>query len=82
MTNGPTTPRTELARRSSAGIDVTLVWVNADGADSVLVCVCDWAHGAYFEIEAEPRLALDVYHHPFAYRDLSTVDYQDSRLAA
>jgi hypothetical protein len=31
---------------------------------------------------AEPYLALDVYYHPFAYRDFSTVDYDDSRLAA
>ena len=77
-----TTTRTELAQRSSAGIDVTLVWVHGGGADRTLVCVCDWTEGAYFEIPTEPHLALDVYYHPFAYRDLSTVDYEDRRLAA
>ncbi len=82
MTRLPTTTRTELAQRSGAGIDVTLVWVQEAGADRTLVCVCDWLEGAYFEIPTEPYLALDVYHHPFAYRAFSSVDYEDSRLAA
>jgi hypothetical protein len=82
MTRFPTTTRTELAHRSSDGIDVTLVWVRAGGADETLVCVSDQREGAYFEIPTEPYLALDVYYHPFAYRDFSTVDYEDSRLAA
>jgi hypothetical protein len=30
----------------------------------------------------DPQLALDVYYHPFAYRGFSTLDYEDSRLAA
>jgi hypothetical protein len=82
MTHGSTTIRTELAHRSDNGIDVTLVWVRGSGCDATIVCVCDRRDGAYFEIPTEPRLALDVYHHPFVYRDFSTVDYQDSRLAA
>jgi len=83
-TRVPTITRTELAQRSSAGIDVTLVWVRCEGADKdkALVCVHDRQEGAYFEIPAEPYLALDVYYHPFAYRDFSTVDYEDGRLAA
>jgi hypothetical protein len=60
--------RTELAHRSSDGMDATLVWVQEDGEDKAVVCVCDWREGAYFEIPAEPHLALDVYYHPFAYR--------------
>jgi len=72
----------ELAHRSSDGMDVTLVWVPGDDEDKAVVCVCDRRAGAYFEIPAEPCLALDVYYHPFAYRDFSTVDYEDSRLAA
>lgn len=76
------TIRTELAHRSSAGVDVTLLWARCDGADELLVCVCDRRDGAYFEISPEPDLALDVYYHPFVYRDLSTLDYEDSRLAA
>jgi len=75
--------RRELAHRSGAGQDVTLLWRPANGEhDSVVVCVCDSRDGAYFEITAEPYLALDVYYHPFAYRDFSTTEYQDSRLAA
>jgi hypothetical protein len=74
----------ELAHRSGDGLEVTLLWCPAHGetGDSTLVCVCDTRDGAYFEIETEPYLALEVYNHPFAYRDFSTVDYTDSRLAA
>jgi hypothetical protein len=74
--------RTELAHRSSAGIDVTLMWVRHQGRDETLVCVCDRSEGAYFEIPVASHLALDAYYHPFIYRELSTVDYVDSRLAA
>ena len=76
------TTRTELDHRSSDRVDVTLFWVTGDGVDGVVVCVCDRRQGAYFEIPTEPHLALDVFYHPFAYRDFSTVDYEDSRLAA
>jgi hypothetical protein len=82
MTRLSTHTRTELAHRSSEGMEVTLVWAQGDGEDEALVCVCDRRDGAYFEIPAQPYLALDVYYHPFAYRDFSTVDYHDSRLAA
>jgi len=75
------TPR-ELAHRSSHGLDVTLVWVQEGGEDKAVVCVCDRREGAYFEIPTEPHLALAVNYHPFAYRDYSTVDYEDPRLAA
>jgi hypothetical protein len=81
MSELATTTRTELAQRSSAGIDVTLLWSRCGGADKTVVCVRDRREGAYFEIPAEPRLALEVYYHPFIYRDLSPLDYEDSRLA-
>jgi hypothetical protein len=74
--------RTELAHRSSEGLDITLTWVHEGDEDKAVVCVCDRREGAYFEIPTEPSLALDVYYHPFAYRDFSTVDYEDRRLAA
>jgi len=76
--------RKELAHRSGAGLDVTLLWCPANGPndETIVVCVCDGRDGAYFEITAEPYLARDVYYHPFAYRDFSTVDYGDRRLAA
>jgi len=44
--------------------------------------VCDTREGSYFEIPAEPYLALEVFHHPYAYRDLSSFDYRDDRLVA
>ena len=82
MTQHSTSTRTELAHRSSAGIDVTLFWLHRGDDDKAVVCVCDRREGSYFEVPAEPHLALDVYYHPFAYRDFSRVDYADSRLAA
>jgi hypothetical protein len=82
MTHVLTNIRTELAHRSGDGIEVTLLWVRGSGNDATIVCVYDRREGAYFEIPAEPWLALDVYNHPFAYRDFSTLDYHDSRLAA
>ena len=69
----------ELARREGDGLDVTLLWF---GADTLVVFVCDSRNGTYMEIPAEPHCALDVYYHPIAYRGFSTIDYQDSRLAA
>ena len=82
MAEHSTYTRTELAPRSSNRIDVTLVRTRADDGDRALVCVCYRREGAYFEIKAEPYLALDVYYHPFAYRDFSIFDFEDSRLAA
>jgi len=79
MTGTGTPTRTELAHRVGSQADVTLLWERCDGIDSALVCVFDHETGAYFEIPAEPYLALDVYHHPFAYRDFSTVDREDYR---
>jgi hypothetical protein len=73
---------TELAHRSNGGLDVTLVWVQEGGEDRAVVCVSDTREGAYFEIPTEAYLALDVYYHPFAYRDFGSVDYDDNRLAA
>jgi len=82
MTEQSTTKRTELAQRTSDGLEVTLVWVHGDGEDAAVVGVYDSRGEAYFEIPAERHLALDVYYHPFAYRDFATVDYEDSSVAA
>jgi hypothetical protein len=72
---------TELANRSSDALDVRLVWAKRAGRDEVVVRVTDFRAGDYFEIPAEPARALDVSHHPFAHRDVSTVD-DGSRRAA
>jgi len=74
--------RKELAYRSTDGVEVSLVWLRRDGDDETIVCVTDHRQGSYFEIPAEPYLALDVYNHPFAYRDFGTVAAEESRLAA
>jgi hypothetical protein len=82
MTKLVTHTQTELAHRSSGGMDVMLVWVHGADEDKVVVRVCDTREGVCFEIPAEPYLALDVHYHPFAYRDFSIIDYYDSRVAA
>jgi hypothetical protein len=84
LTSSQNRTRRELAHRSGEGLDVTLLWCPADGSaeEIIVVCVCDSREGVYFEIPAEPCLALHVYNHPFAYRDFCSIDYQDVRLAA
>jgi hypothetical protein len=84
MAERPNSCPTELAHRSCDGLEVTLLWAPATNGhdDRVVVCVCDRRQGAYFEIQPQLCLALDAYYHPYAYRDLSTVDCEDNRLAA
>jgi hypothetical protein len=56
----------ELDRRAGDGMDVRLLWSEADG--TLRVVVEDWRAGESFEIEADPANALDVFNHPYAYR--------------
>jgi hypothetical protein len=70
----------ELAHRSNDGIDVTLFW--HPDTNELTVCVCDQRRGAYFEIEPEAKDALDAFNHPYSYASLSSVHYEDDRLAA
>ena len=70
----------ELAHRSSAGVDVTLYWDAT--LDELIVSVRDTRHGAHFEIRPARYLALDVYHHPYAYADLEDADEKENRRAA
>ena len=70
----------ELAHRSNDGIDVTLFW--HPDTDELTVCVSDQRQGAYFEIEPEANNALDAFYHPYSYASLSSVYYEDDRLAA
>jgi hypothetical protein len=72
--------RRELAHRSSADVEVTLYWHPT--LDELIVSVWDERHGAYFEIHPQRYLALDVYHHPYAYADLEDVYEQENRRAA
>jgi hypothetical protein len=57
----------ELDHRVSDGIDVRLLWSPEDGR--VLVTVADSRTGDDFTLEVSDRArALDVFHHPYAYR--------------
>jgi hypothetical protein len=69
MNPQPTTTWTELANRTTDGLDVRLDWAKRDDRDEVVVRVTDYREGEYFEIAAEPARALEVYYHPFVYRD-------------
>jgi hypothetical protein len=67
MTTTLPTTTAELDHRVSDGIDVRLLWNRADGR--VLVAVSDSRTGDEFTLEvADPARALDVFHHPYAYR--------------
>ena len=56
---------TELAYRENDGIAVTLFWHSR--SNSLSVSVYDWRNGDWFELDASPRNALDVFEHPYAY---------------
>jgi len=55
----------ELAYRENDGIAVTLYWHS--GSDRLSVSVYDWRNGGWFELQAGPRNAMDVFEHPYAY---------------
>ena len=59
----PQSPR-ELAHRASNGIDVRLLWNQAD--NTVAVTVSD-DMGESFELRVGSHEALDAFHHPYAY---------------
>jgi hypothetical protein len=57
----------ELDHRYNDGIDVWLLWRPED--DSVVVAVSDAKTGDDFTVEVADRArALEVFHHPYAYR--------------
>jgi hypothetical protein len=57
--------KTELAHRTSDGIDVYLFWNQVNGR--VTVSLFDERTNNGFEIEVDSRHALDAFNHPFAY---------------
>jgi hypothetical protein len=59
------TQRTELAHRTSDGIDVHLFWSRS--SSRVTVSVLDERTNNGFELEVDSRDALDAFNHPFAY---------------
>lgn len=63
------TRRTELAHRTSDGIDVYLFWHEPTGR--VTVGVLDARTDDGFEFEVDGRHALDAFNHPYAYAGLA-----------
>lgn len=59
------TRRTELAHRTSNGIDVYLFW--NESTSRVTVAVLDARGDGCFEFEVDGRHALDAFNHPYAY---------------
>ena len=59
------TRRTELAHRTSNGIDIYLFWNEPTGR--VTVGVIDGQADHSFEFEVDGRHALDAFNHPYAY---------------
>ena len=77
-----TTGPRELAHRSAAGLDVSLLWFEATGR--VAVRVLDSTTGDRFELSVERADALNAFHHPFAYmasRRRNGEHAQDARTA-
>jgi hypothetical protein len=56
---------TELAHRSSNGIDVALLWSRT--TNRLFVAVADDRTGERFTVDAPREKALEVFNHPFAY---------------
>jgi hypothetical protein len=60
--------RRELAHRQNDGIDITLFW--NEGTTRVAIDVFDSHSGERLEFEADGRLALYAFNHPYAYAAL------------
>jgi hypothetical protein len=73
-------PDRELAYRASDGIEVVLFWHAL--TNELTVCVSDERTGAYFELEAAPHQAMDVFEHPYAYAAFMGLRYEDELLAS
>jgi hypothetical protein len=58
-------PRQELARRTGAGIEVTLFWT--PGEDALVIRVVDLFAEDCFEMPVGREQASHAYRHPFAY---------------
>ena len=75
----PIGSRRELDRRTSDGLEVTLLWTPAD--DGITVTVVDAKAGDAFELAVDPAEALDAFHHPYAYAAFRGVAYHAPRAA-
>ena len=57
--------RRELAYRNQNGLEVTLLW--DPGSNEVAVEVVDHLDDSVFRLPIAGNLALDAFHHPYAY---------------
>ncbi len=64
----------ELAHRATDGFEVMLFWNEA--TNELTVSVSDERTGAYFELDAAPDEALDVFYHPYAHAAFTGVPYE------
>lgn len=69
----------ELAHRATDGFEVMLFWNEA--TNELTVSVSDERTGAYFELDAAPDEALDVFYHPYAHAAFTGVPYDEALLA-
>jgi len=69
----------ELACRASGGVDIVLFW--HQDTNDLLVSVSDEGSGAYFELQAEPDEALDVFYHPYAHAAFRGLPYEEASIA-
>jgi hypothetical protein len=63
----------ELAHRATDGLEIVLLWHQP--SNGIMVAVSDARTGAYFELDAPPEEALEVFHHPYAYAAARGVPY-------
>jgi hypothetical protein len=73
-------PVRELAHRANDGVEVFLFW--NEETNGLTVSVSDERSGAYFELAADPREALDVFYHPYAHAAFVGVPYEEALLAS
>jgi hypothetical protein len=71
--SSPTQGYRELAYRATDGLEIVLLWNPL--TDQLTVSVSDERTGAYFELEAGPDEALEVFQHPYAYAASRGVPY-------
>jgi hypothetical protein len=68
----------ELAHRVNDGVEIVLFW-NED-TNELIVSVSDERTGGYFELDAAPDEALDVFYHPYSYAAHRGIPYDDALL--
>jgi hypothetical protein len=71
-------PLRELAYRETDGLEVILFW--HEFTNELTVCVSDTRSGAYFELAADAKQALDVFYHPYAHAAAKGIPYQEELL--